>query len=83
MSDVPSDIENAHWDYGLFLIARQLSVSSRILAKYSLPEPVFEWERRAKNRFIRAEYAYDVAHKAAERDRIIPQFNDGQHSCFD
>ena len=72
MSDVPLDIENAYWDYGLFLIARQLAVSSRTLADFGLPKPVFEWERGAKNRLIRAEYAYNVAHKAAERDRIIP-----------
>jgi PIF1-like helicase len=81
--DVPADLEDAPYDYGLYLIQKSLVLLGKSLHDFGLPSPVHDWGLAEGNRLLQQEYAYDQGSEAAEADRAIGQFNDGQRRCFD
>ena len=81
--NVPVDLENAHWDFGLHLIAQDLARYGRTLNDFNMPGPVLSWEAHAMNPLIAAERAYDQDEQAATLAEQLPQLNTGQRSAFD
>ena len=59
MDNVPAALENAHWDFGLHLIAQDLAKYGQILNDFNMPGPVLSWEAHAMNSLIAAKQAYD------------------------
>ena len=53
--NVPVNLENAHWDFGLHLIAQDLARYGRTLNDFNMPGPVLSWEAHAMNPLIAAE----------------------------
>ena len=59
MNNIPAALKNAHWDFGLHLIAQNLAKYGQILNDFNMPGLVLFWEAHVMNSLIAAEQAYD------------------------
>ena len=59
MDNVPAALKNAHWDFGLHLIAQNLAKYKWILNDFNMPDLVLSWKMYVMNSLIAAEWAYD------------------------
>jgi PIF1-like helicase/Helitron helicase-like domain at N-terminus len=74
--------DNDHIDYGLYLIQKTLLQYGKTLEEFSLPPPIREWERRAKNPELLAASDYDPTHEQTLLDERLPKLNRGQQEAY-
>ena len=77
---VVNPTEEDAYDYGLYLIDKDLTFIGLSLSKFEeMPLPDFErWEILNANRLIAEQLAYDVEEQAAKANTRIAQLNEGQ-----
>ena len=59
MDNVLTALKNAHWDFGLHLIAQDLAKYGQTLNDFNMSGPVLSWKAHVMNSLIAAEWAYD------------------------
>lgn len=76
--------EDEVYDYGLYLLDKELQVHSRHLDEFNaMPLPRYNWEFHVENHYIQEQLDYDRAHEREQADARIPLFNDEQRQAFD
>ena len=81
-SDIPSDLESPHIDYGLFLIQRGLADLNHTLTTFGMPLPQLNWDANRGNTLIAAEQGYDLQIEEQEKDRYMSALNPDQTRAF-
>ncbi len=82
-TDIPADFENPHFDYGLYLINRDLRRMGKSCTDFALPSPILNWETHQQNPLIRDELDYTPEEEALFRDEKIQRMNEDQRACYD
>ena len=81
----PPDMVDPHLDYGLYLIRESIHAAGGQFSAVldDLPTVRFDWAGGVTNRLIREECSFNTAEEEADRDRVVPSFNEGQRRAFD
>ena len=79
--NIPEDLTNPHYDYGLYLLGELLKESGKTLDQCGLPLPTHTW--RADNSLFRRELNYDLWEEALLEVEKLATFNLDQQQCFE
>ena len=79
--NIPEDLTNPHYDYGLYLLSELLKESGKTLEQCGLPLPNHTW--RPDNSLLRRELDYDPMYEALLEAEKAVTFNIEQRECFE
>ena len=82
--DAQEGQENIQYDYGLFLLHKQLQDYGKSLADFDLPSPQLHWEQHDKGvpSIVQEELAYNYHEQQEISERLSQQLSDEQRACF-
>ena len=78
---IPSNLQNIHLDYGLYLLSEHLVAGRTSLEECCLPQPVVEWAAPVENALIAEELSHDLREQDQDLEAMLLSLNtEQQHS---